>query len=199
LALERYNGNNDLRAGVNGSIALVDGNAALSRRIGRAFGLVSLPGFPDVRVYLDNREAGRTDGQGRLLLPDLRPYESNRVRVAVEDLPLDAEIGAAEVVAVPFASSGVTVGFPLARLEQATVVLRSSDGAPLPVGLRLRSADGRVTAWVARDGFTQVKGPLPAPTMVASELGGDAGPVTCDLPAATSPDILPDLGEVTCR
>lgn len=197
LQAERLDGRNALRTGVNGSMALVDGKVALSRRIGRAFGLVELPGFPDVRVYLDNREAGRTDPEGRLLLPDLRPYERNRVRVAVEDLPLDAEIAAAEVDAVPFERSGVKIGLPIARSEQATVTLRDAAGAPLPSGLRLRSVNGLVTVWVARDGFAQVKGPIGAPTTVMSEAPQAA--FACDLPASASGEVLPELGEVRCR
>ena len=114
-----------------------------------------------MRVYLDNREAGRTDADGRLLLPGLRPYEGNRVRLEVDDLPLDAEIATAEVEAVPYDRSGMTIDFPLARTRQATATLQAADGSPLPIGLRLRSADGAVTAWVARDGFTQVNGALP--------------------------------------
>jgi outer membrane usher protein len=170
---------------------------ALSRRIDRAFGLVDLPGFPDVRVYLDNREAGRTDADGRLLLPGLRPYEGNRVRLEVDDLPLDAEITTAEVEAVPFDRSGMTIEFPLARLQQATAVLLARDGSPLPIGLRLRNAEGTVTAWVARDGFSQVKGPLPAAIVVAAEDGAE--PIACTLPAATSEELLPDLGTVQCH
>lgn len=197
LEVERLDDRNSLRTGVNGSLAVVDGEVALSRRIGRAFGLVDLPGFPDVRVYLDNREAGRTDGDGRLLLPGLRPYESNRVRLAVEDLPLDAEITTAEVEAVPFERSGVTIGFPVTRGEQATAILRDAAGAPLPTGLRLRSGDGKVTAWVARDGFSQLKGPLTAPVTVASEPG--AASFTCDLPAVSSEELLPDIGTIACR
>jgi outer membrane usher protein len=199
LELEHQDGGNSVRAGVNGSLALVDGEVAMSRRIGRAFGLVDLPGFPDVRVYLDNREAGRTDGEGRLLLPGLRPYESNRVRLEVQDLPLDAEVTTAEVEAVPFERSGVTIGFPVARAAQATAVLRDAAGAPLPVGLRLRSATGAVTAWVARDGFTQVKGQLGAPVTLTSEGGGQEDRFACDLPAVTGGEILPDLGVIACR
>ena len=37
----------------------------------RAFGLVDLPGFPNVRVYLDNRVAGQTNADGKLFLPNL--------------------------------------------------------------------------------------------------------------------------------
>lgn len=197
LEVDRFDGRNALRTGVNGSLALVDGKLAASRRVGRAFGLVDLPGFPDVRVYLDNREAGRTDRDGQLLLPGLRPFESNRVRLEVQDLPLDAELTTAEVEAVPFERSGVRIGFPVARGQQATATLRDNSGEPLPAGLRLSSADGAVTAWVARDGFTQVKGPLAGPVTVAS--GPPERPFACDLPAAGAGELLPDLGEVRCR
>ena len=197
LAVERFDGDDALRAGVNGSIAVVDGEVAVSRRIDRAFGLVSLPGFPDVRVYLDNREVGRTDAEGRLLLPGLRPYEGNRVRLEVDDLPLDAEITTAEVEAVPFDRSGMTIAFPLARMDQATAILLDGDGAPLPVGLRLRSADGAVTGWVARDGFTQIKGAGASAVVIAAEEGGEA--ITCPIPPAPPGELLPDLGTVTCR
>ena len=197
LAVERFNGDDALRAGVNGSIAVVDGEVAVSRRIDRAFGLVSLPGFPDVRVYLDYREVGRTDGDGRLLLPGLRPYEGNRVRLEVDDLPLDAEITTAEVEAVPFDRSGMTIAFPRARMDQATAILLDGDGAPLPVGLRLRSADGAVTGWVARDGFTQIKGAGASAVVIAAEEGDEA--ITCPIPPAPPGELLPDLGTVTCR
>lgn len=197
LDLERFDGSNNLRAGLNGSLTLVDGELAMSRRIGRAFGLVDLPGFPDVRVYLDNREAGRTDSSGKLLLPDLRPYERNQVRVAVDDLPLDAEITTAETEAVPYDGSGMRIGFPLARTERATVVLHDAQGAPLPAGLKLASADGKVTAWVARDGFSQVTGPLGEGAALAGSVAGAR--LTCKLPAPAGKEPLPDLGTVTCR
>ena len=196
LAVERFDGDDAVRAGVNGSVALVDGKVALSRRIDRAFGLVDLPGFPDVRVYLDNREAGRTDAAGRLLLPGLRPYEGNRVRLEVDDLPLDAEIATAELEAVPYDRSGMTIDFPLARAGQATALLVDAAGVALPAGLRLRSRDGRVTAWVARDGFTQVTGIGPVAVTVAADLDGRN--LACALPPAPAGELLADLGRVRC-
>lgn len=194
---EQADGERNLRAGVSGSAVLVDGELALSRRLGRAFGMVALPGFPDVRVYLDNREVGRTDQDGNLLLPLLRPYERNQVRLEVEDLPLEAEVRAAEVAAVPFDRSGMTIAFSVRRLRQATATLRDGAGVPVAAGTRLATADSEVTAWVARDGFTQITGSLAAPV----ELRTLAGPpfLACALPAVDADPVLPDLGEITCR
>jgi outer membrane usher protein len=199
LEVERMDGDDRLRAGVSGSLALVDGRVAASRRIGRAFGLVALPGFPDVRVYLDNREAGRTDGAGYLLLPGLRPYEANRVRIEPQDLPLEAVLVGDEAVAVPFDRGGVTVAFAIRRGRSATVTLRDAEGRPLPAGLGLASVDGGTVVRVARGGFAQVEGVAAAPREVAGESGGRR--FACALPGAPEggQDPLPDLGEVSCR
>ena len=112
-----------------------------SRRIGRSFGMVATPGFPDIRVYVDNREVGRTDKAGYLMLPALRPYESNRVRLEVEDLPLDARIGSAEAVAVPYDRSGVAIDFDVKRERQATA--RLVDGSARAVAGRAAAGECR--------------------------------------------------------
>lgn len=196
LEVERFDGGNNLRAGVNGSLALVDGTVRASRRLGSAFGLVAVPGFPDVRVYLDNREVGRTDGDGYLLLPGLRAYEANRVRLELQDLPLDALAGKEEVTAVPFERTGVAIGFDVVRRRQALATLLDADGRPLPPGLRLRSAAGDVEVQLGRDGFAQVTGTSSEPTEVAGEPG--ARRVVCRLPPAPDGEILPDLGTIRC-
>ena len=197
LEAQHEDGHNDVRAGVDGSLAMLDGRFAASRRVGRAFGLVDLPGFPDVRVYLDNHEAGRTDADGRLMLPDLRPYEANRVRLAVEDLPLDARVGAEEVTAVPFDRSGVAVGFDVKKRRQATASLRDASARALPSGLVLASPDGRTTATVGRNGFSQLDGLRDQPVPVHADLGGR--PFDCVLPPLSGGDPLPDLGVIECE
>jgi outer membrane usher protein len=148
-----------------------------------------------VRVYVDNREVGRTDKAGYLMLPALRPYESNRVRLEVEDLPLDARIGSAETEAVPYERSGVAIGFDLRRERQATARLIGGDGRPLPAGLRLANPDGTVSAWVAKDGFTQIVG-----GDAAAEVTGEDGARrwACTVPPVPADVTLPDLGELRC-
>jgi len=195
--LERFSGDHRFRLGVDGSVAAVDGTVGLTRRIGRSFGLVDLPGFPGVRVYLDNREAGTTDADGKLLLPALRPYEPNRVRLAVEDLPLSAELTTAETAAVPFDRSGMTIDFAIAAVQRATVKLLDGADRPLPPGLVLEAEPAGVQAMVGRDGFTQLTGKLDERVYLVGAANGRN--FTCAVPAAAaSDDPLPHLGDVRC-
>ena len=197
LEAERFAGDHRARLGVEGSLAWLEGELRASRRLGQAFGLVDLPGFPDVRVYLDNREVGRTDAEGKLLLPGLRPWEVNRIRLELDDLPIDAALGRTEAVAVPRDRTGVRIEFPVDRRRQATAILRTASGTALPPGIELASAEGEVTVLVGRDGFAQVTGVLDRPVEVVGELGGRR--FVCSLPAAAAGELLPDLGTPPCR
>jgi hypothetical protein len=166
-------------AGIISGIPLTGPGTRLTVRL---LNSLTFPSIPDIPWELE---------------PLFPPYEGNKVRLEVDDLPLDADITTAEVETVPYDRSGMTIDFPLARRHQATALLQAADGSPLPIGLRLRSADGTVTAWVARDGFTQVNGALPAAIPVMG--GDDSASVTCELPAAEGEELLPDLGTIRCR
>lgn len=190
-------GDSDLRANLAGSVALVDGTARLSRRLGRAFGMVALPGFADVPVYLDNRLAGTTDSTGHLLLPSLRPYESNQIRIDIDKLPLDATVRETETRAVPAARSGMTVRFDIAREHPATARLLDAGGLPLPAGTALAERDGPGRALVGRDGFAQIEGLREAAVTLEGEI--DGRPVACALPVVAAGVAQPDLGELRCR
>jgi len=190
-------GDNDVRGGVTGSLAMVDGRLGLTRPLGRAFGIVDLPGYPNVQVFLDNRDAGRTDSAGRLILPSLRPYQANKIHLAVEDLPLDAKIIAGEAVAVPYAHSGVIVPVVIGGGHSATAILLDQHGKALPAGMILTSGDGSATAQVARDGLSQLDGLGNAATHLEGSV--DELRVACAIPPL-APDAapFPDLGEITC-
>ena len=82
------------------------------------------------------------------------------------------------------------------RERQATARLIDDAGHPLPVGLRLASADGSVSAWVAKEGFSAiVGGDMP------TEVTGTAAEHqwSCTLPPVPTDTTLPDLGEIVCR
>ncbi len=184
------------RANVSGSVGLIDGRPALSRRLGRAFGMVALPGHPDVTVYLENREVGRTDGDGYLFLPRLNPYQENRIRIRSEDLPLDTEIEAEELVAVPFDRSGVRVAFNVQTTRSALATLLDAAGIPLPAGMELITEDGALEARVADQGLAYIKGGVEGPTHLVSKPGLPMH--RCPLPALPA-EPMSNLGEIRCR
>ena len=183
------------RANVAGSVGLIDGRPALSRRLGRAFGMVALPGHPDVTVYLENREVGRTDEDGYLFLPRLNPYQENRVRIKAEDLPLDTEIEAEELVAVPYDRSGVQVAFNVKTNRTALATLIDAEGSPLPAGMELVTADGRLEARVADQGLAYIKGEGAGGVFLNSKPG--LPPFRCPLPTLPS-EPMASLGEIPC-
>jgi outer membrane usher protein len=193
IDVARFRGDTSMRANVSGSLAYLDGKARVSRRLGRAFGLVALPGHPDVTVYLENREVGRTDEDGYLLLPRLNPYQENRIRIRPEDLPITAEIGEEELVAVPYERAGVAIGFDIRTQRTALATLLDGTGAPLPAGLTLTTEDGATLAQVADEGLAYVKGTGAGPEVLAS-----TGPAfSCPLPAL-SDQPMQQLGTIRC-
>ncbi len=193
---EVVDGAGRLRLGLRGSAVLTKGGFALTRRIGRAFGLVEVPGMPGVRVYLDNRLVGRTDARGRLLVPGLTPYEPNRLRVELRDLPLGVVLSRSETVVVPMAGGAVRADFGTFTAREATARLVDEDSDPLPAGLRLADAAGRVRVLIGRAGFARIQGLGSEPTVVVAD--GPEARYRCPLPAAPAEDPLPDLGTVRC-
>lgn len=134
LELAELHGNTIVRAGLSGGIATLDGQWFVARRIDGSFGVVGLPGFANIRVYVDNQLAGRTNDQGYALLPRLYPYMKNNVSIEQLDLPMDVQVGRLKMQPVPAWRSGVRIDFPVRHAAAATLELIRTDGGPVPVG-----------------------------------------------------------------
>ena len=119
---------------------LMDGVVTPSRRINDSFALVST-GAPGVDVLHENRKLGKTDSSGHLLVPDLIPYQANRVSIDVENLPVDTRLESTKAVVVPQSRSGVVANFQLERYVAATVILKTPDGQFLPPGAGVLHAE----------------------------------------------------------
>ncbi len=140
------------RVSATGGVGFISGNVFLSRAINDSFGLVRLPGYPDVRVYSENQEIGRTDASGELIVPRLLAYSKNTVRIEQADLPFDAEFDTLERDAVPYARSGVVVEFPVRRARGALIKIVQDDAAPVPAGALLRIEGQDHASPIALDG-----------------------------------------------
>ena len=134
LGASQTNGQTAFRGSANGGIAFLGGSAFLSRRISDSFAVVKVSGYSGVGIYADNQLVARTDTNGSALLPKLRPYQKNTVRIEQADLPLDAQIDAVQLDAVPYFRSGLLLKFPVKRSRGALLTVVLENGEPLPAG-----------------------------------------------------------------
>ncbi|MCL7422344.1 MAG: hypothetical protein M8364_15745 [Methylobacter sp.] len=54
-------------------------------------------------------------------MPNLLPYQKNRITIEPGELPFDVEIKGVKEMAVPYARSGMLVEFPVRRSRNALV------------------------------------------------------------------------------
>lgn len=193
---ERSNGESSFRGDVTGSIVTFGGETFLSRYIDQSFGVVQVPGFANVRVYDENQLVGTTNAAGDVLVPRLRPYEKNQIRIDQADLPLDARIGALQLPAVPGLRSGVLVKFPVQRSRSGTIKIILDDGKPLPTGTIVQLVGQPNAVPVGIGGQVYLTG-LEKQNEIRASWRGQ----TCEieLPFEPTSDPLPDLGTFVCK
>ena len=184
-----------VRAGVSGAVTVLGGRPFLARRIGEGFGVVHVPDFPGVGVYVNNREVSRTDAQGYAILPDLLPYQANPVRIEIADLPIDATIDATELLAVPYYRSGVMLRFPVRRSAGALLRLVLEDGGPMPLGAQVLLEGAGEPFEVANDGEVYVTGLSARNRLVATWAGQRC---ELDVELGERLGLLPRIGPLVC-
>jgi P pilus assembly protein, porin PapC len=184
------------RINVSGGLGAIGDTVFLSRAIDDSFGMVRMPGYPDVRVYSENQEIGRTDASGILIVPRLLPYQRNAIRIEQGDLPFDAEFTALAQDAVPFARSGVVIDFAVRPARGALLRIVQESGAPVPAGARVQIDGQDRTFFVALDGAAYVAG-LSANNRAVVSWHDRACALDFDLPAGDDPQ--PRLGTFVCR
>ncbi len=119
---------------VRGSVATVGGDVFFSNWIDDGFGVVST-GSPGIPVFSENRPIGVTDSKGMFLVPTLRSYQANNVSIDPSNLPVDAEIASATMVAAPKDQGGALVDFKVHRETQSALVAFSlTGGSAIPPG-----------------------------------------------------------------
>jgi outer membrane usher protein len=189
----RNNGVAGASAYWSGAATWIGGQANMTRTLNDSFALVDLDGLADVPVYLDNQLVAHTDGHGRALLYNLRPYEPNRIGIDPLELPLDTEIRSRTLTLAPAFRSGVLARFPVERVAGATFRLVREDGSNVPAGaiVRFKGADFPVTL----DGMTYVTG---FDHTLAGEAHWEGTRCVFRLEPPPQGDPLPDMGTVHC-
>ena len=159
------------RAGAEGALAWIGGHGYASRRLGDAFAVVDTGDAPDVPIHRENQWLGRSDTNGRFLVPELRAYEANLVGLEPRELPPDAEADTDRLVLRPYRGGGILASFGVRRSAERDLRLLLADGTPAPPGSVL-VVDGAERQAVGYDGLVHVEPPAAS---AAWELRGAFG------------------------
>lgn len=184
-------------AQVDGAIAAAGGGVFFTNRIDDSFAVVDA-GAPGVEVQHENRPVGRTDSQGKLLVPYLNSYDRNKLSIDPKNLPVDADITTTNEIVVPADRNGVVVNFGVASAPRAALVgFVDAAGKPLRVGLEGHlDADGSAFV-VGYDGQAYIRGLAPR-NAVTIDLAGE-GSCRAEFQYVPQRGAQTVIGGVQCR
>lgn len=123
-----------VQGSASGGFAVMDKHLFWSRRINSSFAVLKVGEYKDVKVYKNNQLVGKTNAQGLALIPQLLPYQANRLRIDANDLPFDVVIPNLEKAVVPAFRSGLYTDFAIKRAYGATMTLQLASGEMIPAG-----------------------------------------------------------------
>jgi outer membrane usher protein len=180
-------------AQVDGAVAAMGKGVFVTNRIDDSFAVVDT-GTPGVPVLYENRRIGETNSSGKLLVPNLRAYSSNKIAIDPKNLGVNDEIETTEEVVAPADRSGVLVSFKTkTNVQEAVVILVGADGKPLAVGSKGKLDD--VDFVVGYDGRAFVKGLKGANSVTVSLEKGECH-ASFDYTAAADRQVV--IGPISC-
>jgi len=195
LDAANFDGDTSWRIGTQGSLAWLAGRPYAAREITEGFAVARVADIPNVRVYVDNHEIGRSDENGRILLPSLRPYESNRIRIDAADLPMGAQVDQLEMRVAPYYRSGTIVEFPVRTSRQLILNAIRENGEPVPEGAVVRIEGRDDWSIVGMAGLIYLTGLEDTAHLTVSWLE-ESCRMEVPLPAGDGP--LPNIGAMRC-
>lgn len=194
--LSQARGATGVRLSATGSLGMIGARPFLSRSLGESFAEIRVGRHEGVRVYADNQLIGVTGKNGRLVVPALRAFDRNVIRIEETDLPIDVQLAATEIEVRPFARSGAVVRFAAPRERGVLMQIVLEDGSALPAGAVVR-VEGDPTLYVAASG-----GAVYVPAMAErARLQASWGGRTCafDVAVPDGDDPQPRIDGLTCR
>jgi outer membrane usher protein FimD/PapC len=183
-----------VQLGVQGGIAAVGGQWALTRPVTDSFAIVKVDELAGVRVYANNQPVGTTDASGTVFVPRLASYFENPVAIEDRDLPVNYLVPQARFVVSPALRSGVLHDFRARAVTAVAGRLVTPDSQPLANAEGFVSVENeRREVLTARDGSFYVENVPPGVYQ------GAAGNCRFTLRVPKSAEVVTELGEVACE
>jgi outer membrane usher protein len=189
LTTAEISGLRSTQADLSTSLAWIDRDLYWTRPIRESFAVADASA-PGVRIYRDNQLVGVTGDNGRVLVPDVITYNTTRISLDTEDLPLDRGLTEpAQDIKLPPGGARVTLARPALPILQFRLVLES--GAAVPTGAQL-SLDGQpLDLPVGVDGLVYLEAPAERFALQAQWSKGQCRTQTIDAQTPAT--------EVACR
>ncbi len=149
-------GDRQLSLSASGGLVVHGGGVTLSQSLGETIGIVHVPGAAGAGV--GNMDRIKVDRRGYAVAPFLNAYRRNEVSVDPTGLPLDVELSAGSVSAVPTAGAIVKMVLPTAVGRNALIEALLPDGSPLPFGTDVYNEVGDVVGVVGQGSRLWVRG-----------------------------------------
>ena len=190
------------RVGLAGAVACVGTHCELAQPVIDAFAVVDLAGVPDVHVYRNNQEIGKTNSKGQLFIADLPALTENEIRIDDGDVPISVSLSTNKVTVVPAVGAGLRVSFDLRKLSSAAGTLKAKTPEGLKpienIELMLRSErTDDVKLRTGRDGRFEIDQIETGRYHLAAPLAEGQCGVYIDIPEKR-PSVL-ELGDLTCE
>jgi outer membrane usher protein len=194
-AISVYQGQTALRADASGALVAIGGSVFASHDPGAAVALVRA-GDPGIRVYRENREIGKTDSDGELLLTGLDAYAPNHIAVDPRDYPFDAMVETPDRLVRPQRRSGVVVNMAPEARHPVIAILTRGLGTAVPVGALVTLAGSPQVLITGRNGQVFIPD-LPAASEATVDLGNGRCHVRIE-PVAQTGLALPRTAPLLC-
>ena len=109
-------------ASIDGSIVATKSGLFLGNPIADSFAIVDA-GVEGIDVSYENRFAGKTGKNGKLLISQLHAYQNNKISINPENLPLNSSVSETEKHVAPRSKSGVLVDFGVKKDGNGVIVI----------------------------------------------------------------------------
>lgn len=179
------------------AISYVDKHLFPSNWVYDSFAIVDTGSVPHVHILQENRPVGRTNSKGLLLVPDMRSFEQNQIRVDPSDIPPDATLITDLRVIRPQDRSGVVVKYPIKFNRAALVQVVDAAGAPIPLGSTATLKATGVVYPIGYDGDVYIEG-LDSHNEVTVE-SADGRHCTLAFKYTPLPGDIPSIGPLLCQ
>jgi outer membrane usher protein len=189
-------GQTTLRLETQAALSFIDKRLFASNWVYDSFAIVDTSPIPRVHVLQENRDVGRTNSAGRLLVPDMRSFDLNHIAIEPADIPADATVNVAAREFRPRDLSGVVLKFPIKFSHAALLQLVDESGVPVPMGSTATLRATGAVAPVGFDGDAYIEDLSPHNELTVERPNGRRCAVAFDY--QPMPGEIPSIGPLRC-